>query len=138
MLAGLGIDILEVARMERELLHPDRGMCDAVFTPAEVEESRREASPARYLASCFATKEALLKALGTGYAGGLSWQEVEVTPRRGRATVVLKGKVREVAESLGVRTVLASTSQSARHAMSSVVLETQETQAASRHTTGVT
>jgi holo-[acyl-carrier protein] synthase len=135
MLAGLGIDILEVARMERELSRPDHGMRDAVFTADEVRASEREADGARYLASCFTTKEAVLKALGTGYTGGVSWREIEVTPRRGRAKVELTGRVLEVAERLGVQSVLASTSHSARHAMSSVVLETQD---ASRHTTGAT
>ncbi len=128
MLAGLGIDILEVARMDRELQREGYGMRDSVFTLREVSASERTRGPGRHLASCFAAKEALLKALGTGPDDGLRWKEMELlgTVGAARSELVLSGKVREAADRAGVGKVWASISHTARLVIASVVLEAQQ------------
>lgn len=126
MLSGIGIDILDVKRMERELGREGGGMCQSVFTPVEMEESRRSGRQARHLAACFAVKEALFKALGTGWQGGLAWQEVELRHAgAGRSALALSGRVRQAANRLGVTHAWASTTYTEQIALASVVLETE-------------
>ena len=126
MVAGIGIDILDVARMERELAREGHGMRDEVFTDGEVARGARSGRPARHLAACFAAKEALFKALGTGWSQGLAWREVELAEVGPRGELVLSGRTREVAFRLGVRRAWASTSHCGELAIASVVLETGE------------
>jgi holo-[acyl-carrier protein] synthase len=125
MLAGLGIDIVEVARMERELQGEDAGVCDALFTTGEIEHAARARSAASQLSRCLAAKEALFKALGLGWQGGLAWHGVELDDDdHGCPRLTLSGEVRLAADRLGVRRLLVSVSHTERLAMASVVLET--------------
>jgi holo-[acyl-carrier protein] synthase len=121
MLAGIGIDIHDVARMKRELRKEDGGLRDAVFTRQEVARCNASSAPARQFAICFAVKEALLKALGTGWAGGVSWRDVEVEPRGATAAVKMSAATLAQAQQLGVKRVHATTTHDAR--MATVVLE---------------
>jgi holo-[acyl-carrier protein] synthase len=123
MLAGIGIDIHDVARMKRELRKEDGGLRDSVFTPAEVARCNAAPDPASQFSACFAVKEALLKALGTGWAGGVGWHDVEVEPRGGKAAVTMSAAALARAQQLGVTRVHASTTHDARMAMATVVLE---------------
>jgi holo-[acyl-carrier protein] synthase len=72
---GVGIDLIEVERLERALARRPR-LADRVFRPAELEFANGKARPGRHLAARFAAKEAALKALGLG---GLGLRDVEVT-----------------------------------------------------------
>lgn len=124
MLAGIGTDIHEVARMQRELRKEDGGLRDCVFTAGEIARCGSVRHPARSFAACFAVKEALLKALGTGWSGGISWLDIDVQSGQGTGPrVTLSGAARVVAERLGVSNVHASVSHNARFAMASVLLE---------------
>jgi len=124
MLAGIGTDIHEVARMARELRQHDGGLRDVVFTPAEIARCNAATDPAGAFAAVFATKEAVLKALGTGWSGGLSWLDINVDrSARAPVRVTLSGTARTVADRLGVSNVHASVSQNPRFAMATVLLE---------------
>jgi holo-[acyl-carrier protein] synthase len=72
---GVGIDLLEIERMERALERHPR-LAERVFTAAEREYAATRARPGRHLAARFAAKEAVLKALGT--KGGFGLREIEV------------------------------------------------------------
>jgi holo-[acyl-carrier protein] synthase len=96
---GIGIDVLEIGRLERALERRPR-LLERVFRPGEIETARSRARPARHLAARFAAKEAALKALGLG---GLRLRDVEViggaqTPPR----VALHGAAAESARRQGV------------------------------------
>lgn len=123
MLAGIGTDIHDVGRMAREL---ERGgdLIASLFTPSEIARCSRDARPAAAYACCFAVKEALLKALGTGWQAGVSWQDIEVDAAlRGPIQVSLSGGVNDAASRLGVRSIHASVSRGPRLAMAAVFLE---------------
>jgi holo-[acyl-carrier protein] synthase len=91
--AGIGIDLLEIDRMERALERHPR-LAERVFTAAEREYAAARARPGRHLAARFAAKEAVVKALGM--RGGFGLREVEVVAGE-PPTVRLSGGVREAA-----------------------------------------
>jgi holo-[acyl-carrier protein] synthase len=91
--AGVGIDLLEIDRMERALERHPR-LAERVFTAAEREYAAARARPARHLAARFAAKEAVVKALGM--SGGFGLGEVEVVAGE-PPTVRLNGRAREAA-----------------------------------------
>jgi holo-[acyl-carrier protein] synthase len=78
MILGVGNDIVEVARIKAILSrHPQRFL-DRVFTPHEQDYCLKRKDPALHLAARFAAKEAIVKALGTGFSQGLSWLDIEI------------------------------------------------------------
>lgn len=101
---GLGVDICEIARMERALArHPT--MRDRVFTPEEIVYCDAKARPAESYAGRFAAREATIKALG-GYRGK-RWQDISVTRHpSGAPMIALTGHAKARAERLGVTNVL--------------------------------
>ena len=123
MILGIGTDLLDVARMAKELESEGAGFRDTVFTPSEILYCEAKRRPARHFAARFAAKEALFKALA-GSTPGDSWREVEVA-RSGDAPprLFLHGRVKEAADRLGVKTILVSLSHTDSLATASVVLQ---------------
>ena len=76
MAEGIGIDLVEVARIAEMIKRP--GFLERVFTPAEITECQSFKHSAQSFAARFAAKEAVGKALGTGVGGRLSWRDVEI------------------------------------------------------------
>ena len=101
---GLGVDICEIARMERALgRHPT--MRARVFTPEEIAYCDGKARPAESYAGRFAAREAVIKALG-GYRGKL-WQDISVTRHPSGAPIIaLAGNAKRRADSLGITRVM--------------------------------
>ena len=123
MILGLGLDLYDVRRMERELRKQDPAFVRALFGPAEIDDGSRSREPARHYAACFAAKEAVFKALAID-AGGPRWRDMEVRHGTdGRFRVTLHGLTRQVAERLGVRRILVSVAHARDVALASVILE---------------
>ena len=103
-IVGLGVDICEIARMERAISrHPT--LRDRVFTPEEIAYCDSKARPAESYAGRFAAREATIKALG-GYRGR-RWQDISVTRHpSGAPSIRLDGNAKRRADALGVRDVL--------------------------------
>lgn len=118
-----GIDLVETDRIGRMLdEHGDRFL-NRCFTPAERvychENDRRRLER---LAARFAAKEAVLKALGTGWRDGIAWTDVEVVREvSGRPGVKLTGRASEIAKSLGIAGWLLSLSHTDSYAVASVI-----------------
>jgi len=103
---GLGVDLCEIARMERALGR-HLTMRDRVFTPEEIAYCDSKARPAESYAGRFAAREAVIKALG-GYRGR-GWQDISVTRSpSGAPTIRLDGNAKRRADALGISDVLIS------------------------------
>jgi holo-[acyl-carrier protein] synthase len=119
-----GIDIVEIARLEASMArHPER-FGRRVFTDAERAYCEGRAKPAIHFAGRFAAKEAVLKALRTGWAKGIGWTNVEVTSgSAGEPSVVLTGGAAERAQAMGIERIHISISHTDSHAVASAVAE---------------
>lgn len=108
--AGIGVDIVEIARMER-ILQQTPGFAPRVFTPEERLYCESSARPAAHYACRFAAREAVLKALGTGFSDGIGRKDVSVSKdASGRPVAVLSGRALEIARALQVQEVAISLS----------------------------
>ena len=113
-----GIDIIEIARIQAALDRWGARFLERIYTPGERE---RYAYRTQSLATRFAAKEAVMKALGTGIRG-VGWKDIEVLPdRRGKPTVRLSGRGLARAEKLGIRVWEISLTHSRDTAMASVI-----------------
>jgi holo-[acyl-carrier protein] synthase len=101
---GLGVDLCEIARMERALArHPT--MRERVFTPEEIAYCDTKARPAESYAGRFAAREATIKALG-GYRGR-RWQDISVSRHAsGAPSIVLSGGAKQRGDDLGISRIL--------------------------------
>ena len=99
--AGLGVDIIEIERMERALERTPR-IKYRIFSETERNYAQSKLRPAAHYALFFAAKEAVLKALGTGFSG-MAFTDVEVDHDRfGRPIPILHGRAKEYAQQLGI------------------------------------
>ncbi|MFW6125248.1 MAG: holo-ACP synthase [Pirellulales bacterium] len=123
-IVGTGIDVIEVGRIARAIERYSDRFVKRVYTPAEVSYCRTRGVPAQHLAGRFAAKEAVLKALGTGWVGGIRWQDIEVMRGvDGQPTVDLRGAVARRAQELGVNRVFVSISHTSVLAMAHAIAE---------------
>src|SRR5690554_7030228 len=76
MIIGVGTDLVLVSRIQAVLGRQGERFAARILTPAELQRFLAHSQPARYLAKRYAAKEAILKALGTGLAKGMSWQHM--------------------------------------------------------------
>ncbi len=119
---GVGVDLVEVGRMQEVLERHPKRFPERVFTEAEAAYCRRSVHAAERFAARFAAKEAVMKALGTGWDRGVAFRDIEVTRKpSGVPGVRLTGIAREVAERLGVARIDLSLSHSREHAIAMVV-----------------
>ena len=102
---GVGIDLVDIERFER--VKPR--VRERLFTPAEAKYCVLQRRPDLHFAARFAAKEAVLKALGTGWSGGISWTDVEIVrEKHGEAAVKLSGVAAKRAKTMKIRTWLVS------------------------------
>ncbi len=134
MIVGTGLDVIEIARIERVLTERGERFERRVFTPQEIETCRGVGRPVPQFAIRFAVKEAAMKAVGTGWARGVRWRDIETLrdpvgsdqSAWVRLQLVLHGRAREIAAELAgdsqLRVHLA-TSRNRTCALAVVVLE---------------
>ena len=125
MISGIGIDLVEIVRVQRMLDGKGERMLERLFTPAEVAYARARARPAMHLAARLAAKEAAFKALsGTDEARTIGWREVEVVPRDGHGpTLAFHGRAGDRARVLEICRVWLSLTHTDATAGAVVVLE---------------
>ncbi|MGE0482202.1 MAG: holo-ACP synthase [Phycisphaerae bacterium] len=121
-MASHGVDLVQIARIERLWReHGDRFLT-RVFTPAERAYCLDSRTPAERLAGRFAAKEAVLKVLGTGWRAGIGWADVETLPDAlGRPVVTLHGVAAQLAAAAQIGSVIVSISHSGDYVLASAI-----------------
>ena len=115
-----GVDIIEIKRVEKVALSYGDRFLKRIYTDGEIKYCRGRAPQ---LASRFAAKEAVMKALGTGIRG-VGWRDVEVTRKRGMAPdIKLHGRAQKRASQIGLTGLAISLSHSKEFAVASVIGE---------------
>jgi len=127
MIVGTGVDIAETSRLEQALERHGERFARRVFTPAEIAYCEKAKNRGERYAARFAAKEAAFKALGTGWAAGVRWLDVEVTHLpSGKPELVLTGRAEAVARELRVSRVAVSISHSNRYVVAQVIMESDD------------
>lgn len=103
MIFGVGTDVVEVARIAATYERFGEHFVDRLLLDEERAAFRRYRRPVRFLAMRFAAKEAVVKAMGTGFANGMWIRDVGIVPDpRGKPEVVFSARGRAVCERLGI------------------------------------
>ena len=124
MIIGSGVDLAEIARIQKAVDRFGARFLDRVFTGSEQAYCLRRRRSAESLAARFAAKEAAAKALGTGISRGVNWLEIEVVREPGgRPCLRFHGRAAQFAGRLGVAHAALSLTHTGDLAMASVVLE---------------
>ena len=108
---GIGTDIVETLRIAQMIERHGELFLLRVFTPHEVEYCSARKAATQHYAGRWAAKEAVLKALGTGWSRGIAWRDIEVRNEiGGKPHIVLDGGALDVSRRLGIEQMLISIS----------------------------
>ncbi len=115
---GIGTDIIECDRIERMLEKHGDVFLSRVFTACEVEYCSGRKAAVQHYAGRWAAKEAVLKALGTGWAHGIQWTDVEVVNQQGgKPNIVLAGVAQQLSLQQGIGEMMISISHCKSYAV---------------------
>jgi holo-[acyl-carrier protein] synthase len=124
MILGVGIDIIEVARIAASLEKFGHRFGERILSRAETDYCLSHSSPAPFVAARFAAKEAISKAFGTGIGKQLGWQDMEIAHREsGEPYAILHGKGQKLFESRQGKNIFVSISHTKEYAAVVAVLE---------------
>jgi holo-[acyl-carrier protein] synthase len=114
---GIGTDIIECLRIAQMIERHGELFITRVYTDHEIEYCQCRKQATQHFAGRWAAKEAVLKALGTGWRRGISWRDVEIrNDASGKPTVALRGGARDMVEELEITEMLISISHCRSHA----------------------
>lgn len=123
MIFGIGCDIVEIARI-KEASEKNEKFAKRILTPFELNEWQQSKQPARYLAKKFASKEAIVKAMGTGIGNGMSWQMMQIEHQlSGQPMVKVFETVAAFFEAQEIKHCHISIADEQHYACANVVLE---------------
>ena len=124
MILGTGVDLAEVSRIKASIERYGEKFICRIYTPAEIAYVERKANKYQRYAARFAAKEAGMKAIGTGWRRGVTWQDFEVANLpSGKPTLLLHGVAADFAGKLGVKNISLSITHTAELGMAHVILE---------------
>jgi holo-[acyl-carrier protein] synthase len=125
MILGTGIDIIEVSRIEK-VLSRDIGFRDKLFTPGEIEYCESKKNKYQHYAARFSAKEAMLKAIGTGWRLGIRFIDIEIfNDEMGKPHIRTAGIAKDLTERLLVSKIHVSLSHLKEMATAIVIIETE-------------
>jgi holo-[acyl-carrier protein] synthase len=114
---GIGTDITECLRIAQMIERHGELFITRVYTQHEIQYCQSRKQSTQHFAGRWAAKEAVLKAVGTGWRRGISWRDVEILNQLGgKPVVALHGGLRDVADELGIGQILVSISHCRSHA----------------------
>ena len=124
MILGVGIDIIEVARIQTSHEKFGERFLNRILLPAEIAYCLTHKTPAPFLAARFAAKEAISKAFGTGIGAKLGWRDMEIARRHsGEPFVILHGAGQKLFDERGASSVLISLSHTVNYAAATAILQ---------------
>ena len=124
MIKGIGVDTIELSRIERTYKMYGERFLNRIYAPEERAYALRYKDPVPRLAARFAAKEACMKALGTGWSNGVRWKDIVVTNApSGKPELELRGTARDFLERLEVNRIHITITHSREHAMVIVMFE---------------
>jgi len=124
---GIGTDIVECLRIAQMIERHGELFIQRVYTAHEIEYCNTRKAATQHFAGRWAAKEAVLKAMGTGWAKGIRWRDIEVrNDSGGKPSIALGGGAREVCEQLGVTRMLISISHCRSHATAYALATSRE------------
>ncbi len=125
MIFGIGIDIIEVARIEKQIEAESNSFVKKIFTENEIRYCETKIkNKAQNYAARFAAKEAFFKALGTGWRDGLSWKDIEIeNDELGKPNILLSGKSKKNIQENSISKIHVSLSHIKEIAVAVVILE---------------
>jgi holo-[acyl-carrier protein] synthase len=125
MIAGIGIDVVEIERVDALLSRYGDRFVRRVFTDAEAAYAMRSVRPAERLAGRFAVKEAVMKAFGTGKSNGILWRDVEtLRGPMGKPEVTLYGNAYKCMKNMNGQSIHVTITHDGGKAMAFVIIET--------------
>lgn len=125
MIIGTGIDIIEVARIEK-VMSRDIGFRDKIFTPGEIEYCESKKNKFQHYAARFSAKEAMLKAIGTGWRFGIRFADIDVFhDELGKPHIRVYEKAKELLSTMQVSQIHVSLSHLKEMATAVVIIETE-------------
>jgi len=114
---AIGTDIVECLRIAQMIERHGELFINRVYTPYEIQYCQSRKQSTQHFAGRWAAKEAVLKALGTGWIKGISWRDVEVrNDSGGKPSIALYGGAKEIAQQLKLQQMLISISHCRSHA----------------------
>ena len=123
MILGIGIDIIEVKRVEKMLEKRGESFLNRVFLPEEIEYCREKSYPAQHYAARLAVKEAVMKAFGEGWNEKIGWKDILVNrTHKGQPGVELLEKGKKLKEERGVDNVLISLSHADNYSVAQAII----------------
>jgi len=124
MIYGIGVDIVLISRIQQAMdKHGDR-FAKKILADTEFQEYLTDNKKVNFLAKHFAAKEAFAKALGTGFTGGLSFKQIQVSHNKiGRPILILTDYAKQETDKLNIRHYHVSLSDEREHVVAFVTLE---------------
>lgn len=123
MILGIGIDLVDVRRMEAIIFRWQEKFLRRVFTEKEIHYCNNKKNPAQRFATRYAAKEAFIKALFPKGAQGVALTDVEIDQKESRPFVNLYGKVKTFSDERGIKKVHLMVSHDGNYGIANVVLE---------------
>ena len=118
------MDIVEIDKLRLAMIRRGERLRNRAFTPLEIEYCEGRVNKFQHYSARFAAKEAVFKAIGTGWRDGVSWQDAEVRNQMsGKPVLILRGRALELANLMSARKYWLSLSHTDQYAIAQVVLE---------------
>ncbi|MFH1421598.1 MAG: holo-ACP synthase [Planctomycetota bacterium] len=124
MIIASGVDIVEIKKISRLIKKNSEQFIKRVFSDSEQKECLRKRFPEQHFAGKFASKEAVLKVLGTGLSEGIKWLDIVIADnKKGQPHVLLYRRAKKTAEELRIKKIFLSISHTKEYAVAFAVAE---------------
>lgn len=123
MILGIGVDLVDVSRIEAIIFRWKQRFLKRVYTDAEIKYCNNKKNPAQRFATRFAAKEAVIKALYPKGQEGVRYRDIEIGQHMGRPMVNLYGTVKDAAAEMGVKRIHVMLSHDGNYGLANVIFE---------------